>query len=63
MGGYLYFQAIKDYNTHENERLRLLDEICHYDVLRSDKSIAGNGLEAGHHILTHHSFGPTCYCV
>lgn len=46
MGGYLYFQAIKDYNTHENERLRLLDEICHYDVLRSDKSIAGNGLEA-----------------
>lgn len=46
MGGYLYFQAIGDYNTHESERLRLLGEICHYDVLRSDKSIAGNGLEA-----------------
>lgn len=46
MGGYLYFQAVKDYGTHENERLRLLDEIYHYDVLRSDKSIAGNGLEA-----------------
>lgn len=46
MGGYLYFQAIPDFNQHEKERLRLLDEICHYDVLRSDKSIAGNGLEA-----------------
>jgi asparagine synthase (glutamine-hydrolysing) len=28
------------------ERLRLLNEISSYDVLRSDKSIAGNGLEA-----------------
>lgn len=46
MGGYLYFQVIGDYNTHEKERLRLLDEIAMYDVLRSDKSIAGNGLEA-----------------
>lgn len=46
MGGYLYFQAITDYNTHELERLRLLNEINHYDVLRSDKCIAGNGLEA-----------------
>lgn len=46
MGGYLYFQAIDDYNTHCMERLRLLGEISNYDVLRSDKSIAGNGLEA-----------------
>jgi asparagine synthase (glutamine-hydrolysing) len=46
MGGYLYFQAIKDQNTHSMERLRLLSEISSYDVLRSDKSIAGNGLEA-----------------
>jgi asparagine synthase (glutamine-hydrolysing) len=46
MGGYLYFQAIKDSNTHIMERLRLLNEISSYDVLRSDKSIAGNGLEA-----------------
>lgn len=46
MGGYLYFQAIKDYNTHCMERLRLISELSNYDVLRSDKSIAGNGLEA-----------------
>jgi asparagine synthase (glutamine-hydrolysing) len=46
MGGYLYFQAIKENNIHVMERLRLLSEISSYDVLRSDKSIAGNGLEA-----------------
>lgn len=46
MGGYLYFQAIKNNNIHVMERLRLLSEISSYDVLRSDKSIAGNGLEA-----------------
>lgn len=46
MGGYLYFQVIKDYNTHRMERLRLISNLPYYDVLRSDKCISGNGLEA-----------------
>lgn len=45
MGGYLYFNVIKNEGMHERERMRLLDEISHYDVLRSDKCISSNGLE------------------
>jgi asparagine synthase (glutamine-hydrolysing) len=46
MGGYLYFNVITDKQTHEQERMRLLNQIHFYDVLRSDKTISENGLEA-----------------
>lgn len=46
MGGYLYFNVINDNYTHESERMRLLHQIHYYDVLRSDKTISENGLEA-----------------
>jgi len=46
LGGYLYFNVIADKQTHESERMRLLDQIHFYDVLRSDKTISENGLEA-----------------
>jgi len=46
MGGYLYFNVINDNQTHESERMRLLNQIHYYDVLRSDKTISENGLEA-----------------
>ena len=44
-GGYLYFKnapTLIDFNIECN---RLLENICFYDVLRSDKSISSNGLE------------------
>ena len=52
MGGYIYFNKLAKMDSkaaggiHHYERMRLLDQIAHYDVLRSDKSIASNGLEA-----------------
>lgn len=45
-GGYLYFNVIRDSQMHESERMRLLNQIYLYDVLRSDKTISENGLEA-----------------
>lgn len=45
MGGYLYFHLIKDPIIFDQECRRLVSEIYHYDVLRSDKSISSNGLE------------------
>lgn len=45
-GSYLYlFQAPSD-EAYEDEVLRLLREIHTFDVLRSDRSISSNGLEA-----------------
>lgn len=45
MGGYLYFSACKDSYEFDKECKRRLQDISHFDVLRSDKSISGNGLE------------------
>lgn len=45
MGGYLYFHQINDPIIFDQECRRLVNEIYHYDVLRSDKSISSNGLE------------------
>ena len=45
MGGYLYFSACEDPFEFDKECKRRLQDISHFDVLRSDKSISGNGLE------------------
>lgn len=45
VGGYLYFSACKDSYEFDKECKRRLQDISHFDVLRSDKSISGNGLE------------------
>jgi len=46
MGGYLYFRKAPDMISFDNECKRLLEDIHCFDVLRSDRSISGNGLEA-----------------
>ena len=45
-GGYMYFHAATDDAAFDQECRRLLTDIHSFDVLRSDKSISGNGLEA-----------------
>ncbi len=45
MGGYLYFHAAPDALEFDKECRRLLKDIHHYDVLRSDRTISSNGLE------------------
>jgi asparagine synthase (glutamine-hydrolysing) len=45
-GGYLYFYAAPSDEAFESETERLLEEIHLYDVLRSDRGMAANGLEA-----------------
>lgn len=44
-GGYLYFHNSPDNYAFDYECKRLLDDICYFDVLRSDRSISSNGLE------------------
>ena len=44
-GGYLYMKKCPDDIEFDKETRRLLENICYYDVLRSDKSISSNGLE------------------
>lgn len=52
-GGYLYFhKAPSDIEFH-NETIRLLNNIHMYDVLRADRGIASNGLEARVPFLDH----------
>ena len=46
MGGYLYFNAAPNYFEFDKECKRLLNNIHYFDVLRSDRSISSNGLEA-----------------
>jgi asparagine synthase (glutamine-hydrolysing) len=46
MGGYLYFHECPDSLEFDKECKRLLENIHFFDVLRSDKSISSNGLEA-----------------
>jgi asparagine synthase (glutamine-hydrolysing) len=45
-GGYLYMNQCPSNNEFDNETHRLLSNIHYYDVLRSDKCISSNGLEA-----------------
>lgn len=45
-GSYLYFYRAPNDRVFERETNRLLKEIHKYDVLRSDRSISSNGLEA-----------------
>jgi asparagine synthase (glutamine-hydrolysing) len=45
-GGYLYFRAAPDCHAADTECRRLLTDIHCFDALRSDRSIASNGLEA-----------------
>lgn len=45
-GGYIYFHKAPDDISFDCECRRLLDDIYMFDVLRSDRSISSNGLEA-----------------
>uniref|UniRef100_A0A6C0IAW0 asparagine synthase (glutamine-hydrolyzing) n=1 Tax=viral metagenome TaxID=1070528 RepID=A0A6C0IAW0_9ZZZZ len=45
-GSYLYFGKAPTSVEFHKEANRLLDEIMYFDLLRSDRSISGNGLEA-----------------
>uniref|UniRef100_A0A6C0HSZ0 asparagine synthase (glutamine-hydrolyzing) n=1 Tax=viral metagenome TaxID=1070528 RepID=A0A6C0HSZ0_9ZZZZ len=45
-GGYLYMHKCPNALEFDKETRRLLSNIHYFDVLRSDKSIASNGLEA-----------------
>jgi asparagine synthase (glutamine-hydrolysing) len=45
-GGYLYFHSAPNDEAFDIECKRLLKDIAWYDVLRSDRSISSNGLEA-----------------
>lgn len=44
-GGYLYFHKCPNEYEFDKECKRLLNDICYFDVLRSDRSISSNGLE------------------
>ena len=45
MGGYLYFKKAKNDLEFDKECKRLVRNIHHFDVLRSDRSISSHGLE------------------
>jgi asparagine synthase (glutamine-hydrolysing) len=45
-GGYLYFRSAPNDAAFHSETGRLLEDIHFFDVLRSDRSISSNGLEA-----------------
>lgn len=51
--GYMYFHNAPDFISLHQENLRLLEEIMYYDVLRVDRCIAHNGLEARVPFLDH----------
>jgi asparagine synthase (glutamine-hydrolysing) len=44
--GYLYFHKAPDAITSHFENINLLENISYFDVLRSDRGISSNGLEA-----------------
>jgi asparagine synthase (glutamine-hydrolysing) len=46
LGGYLYFNNAPNEEAFQAECERLLNDIYMFDVLRSDRSISANGLEA-----------------
>jgi asparagine synthase (glutamine-hydrolysing) len=45
-GGYIYMLKAPNHAEFQAEILKLLNEIHYYDVLRSDRGIASNGIEA-----------------
>jgi asparagine synthase (glutamine-hydrolysing) len=45
-GGYLYFHKAPTPEALHNENIKLLEDIHYYDVLRADRGVASNGLEA-----------------
>ncbi|MBC8346514.1 MAG: asparagine synthase B [Candidatus Marinimicrobia bacterium] len=45
-GGYIYMKNAPTSKDFQSECIRLIDEIHRFDVLRSDRSISSNGLEA-----------------
>jgi len=45
-GGYMYFHCAPDKYAFDGECKRLLNDLHYFDVLRSDRSISSNGLEA-----------------
>lgn len=45
-GGYMYFHFAPNMYEFDFECKRLLKDICYFDVLRSDRCVASNGLEA-----------------
>jgi len=53
-GGYMYFHAAPDSIAFDQECRRLLKDIHMFDVLRSDRSISSNGLEARTPFLDRH---------
>lgn len=52
-GGYLYFHNAKNENDFHNECVRRLTDIHYFDVLRTDRGISANGLEARVPFLNH----------
>ena len=44
-GSYLYFHNAPSPEEFQKECIRLLKDVRYYDVLRGDKTTAGNGLE------------------
>ncbi len=44
-GSYMYFYKAPSDEEYEAETIRLLKDICYFDVLRSDRSISSHGLE------------------
>lgn len=44
-GSYMYFYKAPSDEAFDAESVRLLKDICYYDVLRSDRSISSHGLE------------------
>ena len=44
-GSYLYFHNAPNSKSFHSETVRLMEDLCYFDVLRCDKSIATTGLE------------------
>ena len=44
--GYMYFHKAPNSQASHDENIRLLEQIHYYDVLRADRGVASNGLEA-----------------
>ena len=44
-GSYLYFHNAPNEDAFKDESVRLMQDLCYFDVLRCDKSTAGAGLE------------------
>ena len=51
--GYLYFHKAPSAIDSHNENIRLISDIHYYDVLRADRGIAENGIEARVPFLDH----------